>query len=201
MINREQQIQIENLYFQINSPSIAEIAKLLKINYQEAVLYIRNNKYKFIKDIQTKNTLLYLLIVKNFTRQEISSNLKIKPETVTRLIKLYNINIDFREIRKTKNEQQIIKMYEKEPLSIGDMCRKVNLSYSIVHKVYTKNNFQKAKPKKKHLIVLTEESYNSILTDLIYSNLSLAKIADKHNVSRQRIYQIQKSNNIKRNEN
>lgn len=201
MLSEEKKQLIQEMYLTFGNTPIAEIAKTLEVNYQETILFIRKNKLRYIKNVQQKNELLYCIEIKKFTRRKIAERLKIKPEKVTWFINHYKIDVDFREVRKNQNESMIIESYLKEPLSIGDMCRKTNLSYSVVHKIYLKNNLQKVKPKEKHLLVLSQKQYESIINDLVNTDLPLSKIAEKNNVSRQRIHQIQKTNSIQRRKN
>ena len=74
----------------------------------------------------------------------------------------------------------------------------MNVSYSVINRIYGENNLKKIKSSAKHFLVLSENDFYSIINDLQYTKLSLQQIADKYNVSRQRIFQIKKNNHVKR---
>jgi len=194
MLTNKEKETIEELYFQ--NFDIIEISRMSGIKYQGILKYIRERELKAIKCIQEKNKLLYLCNEKKMTRQQIADILHIKPTKVTMLMKKHEIIVNFKQKKKEMNETAIIETYHNEPLSVGDMCRKLSLSYAVVHRVYVENNFAKVKPKEKSLLVLSNSQYYEIIKELIETDRSLQEIANKYNVSRQRIHQIQKSNGI-----
>lgn len=110
--------------------------------------------------------------IKNFIK---TNNLKLIKEKylISKIIELRNQNKTFLEISKT-----------------------LNISLHTVYNIRKKNklNFERKKIKKK----LTDNSENEIIYLLKNTTLSLRKIGNKYNVSRQWVYAIQKKFNIKR---
>lgn len=110
--------------------------------------------------------------IKNFIKM---NNLKLIKEKylISKIIELRNQNKTFLEISKT-----------------------LNISLHTVYNIRKKNklNFERKKIKKK----LTDNSENEIIYLLKNTTLSLRKIGNKYNVSRQWVYAIQKKFNIKR---
>ncbi len=142
---------------------------------------------------------LQFYIDSQFTRKEAAEDMKTTPEHITALMNRFNLKADFRHVMTARAEKKVIAEYAKNPLSIKEICLKFSLTDTIVRKIYNRHGLKKIRDKKAaKLLVLTDNDFNEILTELRTTRMSLAKIAERHNVSRQRIYQIQVKNNIKR---
>lgn len=142
---------------------------------------------------------LQFYIDSQFTRKEAAEDMKTTPERITALMSRFNLKPDFRHVMTARAEKKIIAEYGKNPLSIKEMRLKFGLTDTIVRKIYNRHGLKKIRDRKAtKLLVLTDMDFTEILTELKTTRMSLAKIAQRHNVSRQRIYQIQVKNNIKR---
>ena len=142
---------------------------------------------------------LQFYIDSQFTRKEAAEDMKTTHEQITVLMSRFNLKPDFRHVMTKRAEKKVIDEYEKNPLSIKEMRLKLSLTDTIVRKIYNRHGLKKIRDRNNSkLLVLTAKDFNEILVELKTTRMSLAKIAERHNVSRQRIYQIQVKNNIKR---
>lgn len=195
-MNKESQNNITEMYNKF--ATVEEIANKTNIKQNEIKIFIDKNKLRKQRDDYYRN-ILNIFVIKNFTRKEIAEATNLSPKKISYLCNKYKITKSFREIKKQVLDDKIIKEYKNKAVSISEMAKKLNMSYSCVKYVYRRNGLENVHSTRyKKFEKLDEEKYQNILYELKNTKLSLEKIGNKYNISRQRVYQIQKANKIKR---
>lgn len=194
MLNQEQQENVKSLF--LENKNIKEISNELGVNYSQIFTFIKAAKLDEYRIEKLKEQITELC-KKKYTRQEISSKLNISINQMNFIIKKYSIKHDFRGVHQKRLEEKILEEYKKNKLPIKDMCIKFNVTDAKVRRIFNKYNLQKIRrnPKRKFLI-LTEEKYKELIHDLRTTDKSYAFLSQKYGISRQRIGQIKKKNEI-----
>lgn len=188
-----QKENITNLYLQNYSASY--IAKFLEISFYKVNHFIKENDLQKQRD--DKNIrLLISLCSGNFTRAEIAEKLNITEEKVSRLVKKYKIPSNFRAAIFNQREGFILKEYRKQPVSCKELSRKYHISENFVRNIYKKHHLKNIRTNTRTFLVLDKIKYFQLLYELKNTDMSLSKLGEKYHISRQRVYQIQKKNNI-----
>lgn len=185
---------INNLYMQNYKANY--IADFLEIPVSLINKFIQENQLRKSRD--SKNLLLLKqLCSENYTKQEVAEKLNLTEERVYFLTKKYNLQPHFREKIYLVRKDKIISEYKNKPCSIKEMSAKLKLPVQFVRDVYKENKLKNIIPHYTNkMSVLSEAQYLDLLEDLKNTKLSLQKLSDKYKISRQRIHQIQKKENI-----
>lgn len=195
-MDKEKQNKIKDLYNKYIA--IKDISVQTNTDLQDIKNFIQTQELKRQRDDYYKN-LLNAFVNKNFTRTEIAEATNLSPKKISYLCNKYKIDKSFRTIKKQVMDDRVITEYNNNAISITEMAKKMNLSYSCIKYIYKRNGLKNIHGiRNKKYTKLDEEKYQAILYELKNTNVSLEKIAKKYNITRQRIYQIQKTNKIKR---
>lgn len=188
--------QIEELY--MNNRSISFITEQTLLHYRVIKNFIAENQLKEKRYNENKKQLSEM-IDRKCTRKEMAEILHVKEKSVNQVLKRYGITADFKKLTRKKTEEIIKNAYLQKPVSINEMSKQLKLSYKSVKTVYDKYNLENLRYSKYYnLKKLDIQDYKNIVKELKETKVSLAKIADKYGISRQRVHQIQKRFKIKR---
>ncbi|MBO4858805.1 MAG: hypothetical protein J5527_09845 [Treponema sp.] len=188
--------QIEELY--MKNRSISYITEQTLLHYKVIKNCIAENQLKEKRYNDNKKQLTEM-VARKCTRKEMAEILKIKEKSVNQVLKRYGIKADFRNLARKKTEEMVKKAYMQKPVSINEMSKQLKLSYKSVKTVYEKYNLENLKYSRYYnLKKLDINDYKNIVKELKETTMSLAKIAEKYGITRQRVHQIQKRFNIKR---
>lgn len=125
------------------------------------------------------------------TARVISQELNISYKIVQEYTKKNNL----KTIREQKLLNEILFML-KDNKTISEISDKLKVSRCSIYEIINKNEIHKNK--QRFFVKLNEEKEEEITTLLKTTSLSLENIGKRFGISRQRVFAIQKSKNIKR---
>lgn len=122
---------------------------------------------------------------------EISEKLNINYDIVNKFVKENNL----RTQRDNLLLDKIISLIKLNK-TIKEISFELKISKNTIYNILNKKNIQKQK--KRHFQKIDETKEKEIIELLKTSSLPLSEISKKYSISRQRVFAIQKSKNIKR---
>lgn len=185
---------ITSLFF--HNYNASYISSFLELPAHQVNEFIKERQLR--KRRETRNlSMLIRLCDENYTKKEVAEKMNISEERVYSLAKKNGLHPNFRKKQSLSKENKIIISYMDAPCSIKTMSQRVGISESLVRRVYKEKGFKSIfshyNTKK---AVLSERQYKDLLSDLKTTEDSLGKLSEKYKISRQRIFQIQKKENI-----
>lgn len=194
MIDQNLQKKIKKMYLANNSVKI--ISEQLNLSYSKVFNFIKSSKLDEIR-IELLKSRIIEMCRKEYTRHEISEELNLSLNQLNSLVKRYEIKHNFRGVEQKRLEDKILHEYQQNNLSIKEMCYKFKVSDAKVRRIYNKYNLKKVRQnQKKSFLVLTDEMYQQLIQDLKMTDESYSSLSKKYGISRQRIGQIKKKNEI-----
>ncbi|WP_149554510.1 hypothetical protein [Treponema pectinovorum] len=170
---------IKNISIITNTP-IDDIKKYLK---KENIIAQRRKYFRQVIENGLKEKKL---------SEEVAAELNCTTYQMCKIAENLKIRINFRKNRFERREKVILEEFEKNPLNITKMAKKLGYSYMQVQMVYKTHDLLKKVSRNYPYLKLNEQSYQKLVYELKHGNKKQSQLAKEFGITRQRIYAIKK---------